>query len=121
MFCPLCQAEYRDGVGECENCHVDLVTSREEAESSPIRIWIGSTPQSLEKVLAAIDAEGIRYHLKERVNFVPSFRILGIPLTRMKSTFEFEVWVLRSEFARALAVIENSATRQDSALPPEQP
>jgi len=121
MFCPLCQAEYRDGARDCANCRVGLVPSREEAESAAIRIWKGDTPNSLEKVIAAIDAEGIRYHFKERVSFAPGFKFLGITVSRMKSKFEFEVWVLRSDFARALAVIEISAARHNPGQTLEQP
>lgn len=31
MFCPVCQLEYREGFTECNDCHVHLVASREEA------------------------------------------------------------------------------------------
>lgn len=31
MYCPLCQAEHRQGFTECSGCHIGLVATQEEA------------------------------------------------------------------------------------------
>jgi hypothetical protein len=35
MFCPSCQAEYRDGFTECSDCRIQLVTSLERTHTIP--------------------------------------------------------------------------------------
>jgi len=105
MFCPLCQSEYREGFTECNECHVHLVSSREEAQTSTERLWKGDRQQSLDRVLAALDAQGIPSHFKEIVNTTPPVSLFGIRLTPRKAKFEYEVWVLRSDLARAQGVI----------------
>lgn len=107
MFCPLCQSEYRDGFTECSDCHVRLVDSREVAQSSSERLWKGDRQHLFDRILAALDAQEIPFRFKETVNAAP--RILGISLTSSKSTFEFEVWVFRSDLERARAAIANLA------------
>ncbi len=107
MFCPLCQAEYRDGFIECCDCHVALVASSAEAHSAATRLWKGISQRKLDKVLAALDAEKISSHYKEIVNAAPQFTILGIPITPVRSTFEYEVWVFRSDLANARRAIQN--------------
>jgi hypothetical protein len=71
MFCPLCQAEYRGGIAQCNDCHVDLVTSLDEAQSTSARLWRGDRQRLLDQVLAALDAQGISSHFEEIVNTVP--------------------------------------------------
>ena len=105
MFCPLCQSEYREGFSECAECHVQLVTSREEAQASSVRLWKGSRQSLLDKILGALDAQSIPAHFKEIVNTSPQIAVFGIPLTPVRSTFEYEVWVLCSNFEKARAAI----------------
>ena len=114
MFCPLCQAEYRDGFIECSDCHLHLVPSREQAASLAVRLWKGDRRHTLSQVISAMNQQGICYHLNEFANVGPRLTILGIPVTPRKSTFEYEVWVLRSDFGRAQEVIGRlSDTDQD--------
>jgi hypothetical protein len=105
MFCPLCQAEYRDGVTQCSDCAVALVESRDVAQSSSAQLWDGDRQHLLDKILAALDAHGIPSHYKEIVNMGPQVQILGISLTPRKSTFEYQVWVFRSDLEKARAAI----------------
>jgi hypothetical protein len=105
MFCPLCQSEFRDGITECSDCHVQLVGSREQALASPELLWKGRRQTSLDKILAELDARSIPSYFKEIVNTTPQFSFLGIRLTPRKDTFEYEVWVLRSDRVLAHAAL----------------
>jgi hypothetical protein len=105
MFCPLCQSEFRDRITECSDCHVHLVGSREQALSSSELLWKGSRQNSLDTILAELDAQSIPAYFKEIVNTTPQFSFLGIRLTPRKPTFEYEVWVFRSDRERALAAL----------------
>jgi len=105
MFCPLCQSEFRDGITECSDCHVQLVASREQALSSSELLWKGSRQTTLDSILAELDALSIPSYFKEIVNTTPQFSLLGIRLTPRKPTLEFEVWVFRSDRERAQAAL----------------
>ena len=105
MFCPLCKAEYLSGVTRCNDCHVELVRSEDEARFGSVRVWKGTHQRVLDQVLAALDACAIPSHFEEIVNTKPQINILGIPITRVRSTFEYEVWVLRSDSDKAQAAI----------------
>jgi hypothetical protein len=101
MFCPLCRAEYRDGITECGDCHVDLVPSAAEARSASLRLWKGDRQHVLDRILAALDAQGIPSHFEEVVNTGPQISFFGKSLIPKKSTFEYEVWILASDMLRA--------------------
>jgi hypothetical protein len=105
MFCPLCQAEYRNGVVKCSDCHVDLVSSADEAQSVSARLWKGDRQHVLDHVLAALDSQDIRSHFEELINTSPRISIFGISLTPGKSTFQYEVRVLRSDLDRARSAL----------------
>lgn len=115
MFCPLCQAEYRDGVTECSDCHVALVSSLGAAHSSPRRLWQGNRQRTLDKVLAALDAQNIPSYFEEVVNKTQA-TFLGLPLTRFKSTFEYEVWVLSVDLERTRDTIAGLKTERASSV-----
>ena len=107
VFCPLCQSEYREGFTECADCHVHLVISRDQARASSARLWKGDRQHLFDEILAALDAQGIPSHFKQIVNMTPRITFLGIPLTPTKSTFEYEVWVFRSDLEKASTAIAN--------------
>jgi hypothetical protein len=108
MYCPLCQAEYREGFAECSDCRVKLVASAAQARSAAAQLWKGASQRALDKVLAALDAQGIASRFKEIVNARPQLTILGIPIGAVRSTFEYEVWVFRSDHENARRVIQNA-------------
>src|ERR1700730_940764 len=105
MFCPLCQAEYRDRITQCGDCHVDLLSSAAEARFATARLWKENRQHMLDNVLAALDMQGIPSHFEERVNTTPQVRFLWISFTPRKSTFEYEVWVLRSDMEKARSAV----------------
>ena len=105
MFCPLCQSEFREGITECSDCHVQLVDSSEQALSSSELLWKGIWQTSLDKILAALDGESIPSYFKEILNTTHQIPFLGIRLTPPKDTFEYQVWVFRSDRERAHAAL----------------
>lgn len=64
----------------------------------------------MDQILATLDSHGIPSHFKEIVNAAPQIKVFSISLTQ-KSTFEFEVWVLRSDLERAQAAVSASNVR----------
>jgi len=107
MFCPLCKAEFRDGFAECSDCHVPLVTTLREARSASALLWKGMFQTTLDRVLAVLDEQEIASCFKEIVNAKPSITIMGVPITPVRSTLEYEVWVFRTDLVRAKQAIES--------------
>jgi hypothetical protein len=107
MFCPLCEAEYRDGFTTCSDCRLALVHSSAEAHSVRSKLWKGDRQSYLDRILAELDSENIPSHFKELVNLNTRARILGIPIGPQRSTFEYEVWVFRADLERARMAIKS--------------
>ena len=105
MFCPLCLAEYRDGFIQCGDCQLGLVGSLDEAKNSSTRLWKGDRQRVLDKILDALDSADIPRRFEETVDTSFRVAVLRIPLKRRKSTFEYEVRILRSDVGRAQAAI----------------
>lgn len=103
MFCPLCQSEYRDGFTECSDCQVSLVATKAEAQAAPARLWKGDSERFMDRLLTALSAQGIPAHYKETVYAGPRISFLWFSYPK-RSTFEYEVWVFRSELQRAQAI-----------------
>lgn len=101
MFCPLCTAEFRDGFKNCSDCHVPLVATLEEANNGRARFWRGTCQEKLDRILGALDAQQIPSYFKEIVNMSPRISIMGIPIGKQVSTFEYEVWIFRHDSKRA--------------------
>jgi hypothetical protein len=99
MFCPFCQAEYRDGFAECSDCRVSLVTSQEQAKDLLATLWQGQSQYSQHCILEALRDEGIPCHSKIPVEF----RNGDVRLESLK--ISFEVWVLRKDIERAREAI----------------
>jgi hypothetical protein len=113
MFCPLCLAEYRDGIIQCRKCRTALVSSLSEAKESSKRLWKGNRRRTLDSILTALDVAAVPSHVEETVNNSARGWLLGIPLRPPKSTFEYEVRVLCTDEERAHVAIEGLET--DSA------
>jgi hypothetical protein len=106
-YCPLCIAEYREGLAICSDCRVALVATREEARSSRARLWKGDHQHDLDLILRELDANQIPAHYKEIVNATSRIRIVGIPIGPNRSAFEYEVWVLHKDLENARAAIQS--------------
>lgn len=115
MFCPLCQSEYREGFVTCDDCHVDLVGSREEAAASSVQIWTGERQSTLDEILAALDANEIRAHFEGEVDVSLGMRVLGMPLAQIKPTIQYAVWVLRADLEQAREAIGDIARLNEGA------
>jgi len=64
MFCPVCQAEYREGFTRCTDCDIPLVESiagdQPKAEMQGLALaWRGSDPTAFSAALAALKDAGI--------------------------------------------------------------
>jgi hypothetical protein len=114
MFCPLCEAEYRDGFATCSDCRVALVHSPAEARSGRRKLWKGDRQTYLDRILKELDSASIPSHFKELVNLNTRARILGIPIGPQRSTFEYEVWVFRADLERARMAIKGIVDVEDS-------
>ena len=59
----------------------------------------------LDSILAALDAQGIPVHFKQVVNVVPRKRWWFLWSVPGRPTFDYEVWVFRSDLETARAAI----------------
>ena len=114
MFCPLCQAEYREGFAECSDCHVSLIASFQDAQDSAILLWDGYRQGVLDKVLAALQALDIPSHFKEEheppgEGPLGLHRLLPLPLRLLRASTQlrphYKVWVLKGDIDKARSTI----------------
>jgi hypothetical protein len=107
MFCPLCQAEYRKGFTQCNDCHIGLTASLEEAQDAAVLLWEGRRQKVVDLVLEALAQQEIPSHFKEAPKPQPD--PLGLnklaPLVPMALEFNlrYEVWVLKEDLEKALS------------------
>jgi hypothetical protein len=122
--CLTCSALFAERNIAKDSPSVAIVTSvssvsAEEAQSASARLWKGNRQRTLDKILASLDAERIPSHFEEIVNVGPQITIFGIPLRPLKSTFEYEVWVLHTDVERARSAIGSSrmpVSKTDDAI-----
>lgn len=68
MYCPICRAEYREGIETCEDCRVPLVAelpSPQEDEQEPIEyVEILSTynPADIAVIKSILENEGLTFY-----------------------------------------------------------
>lgn len=78
-----------------------------EAHSSRSKLWKGDRQTDIDRILAVLDSENIPSHFKELVNPIARVTIMGIPIGPRRSTFEYEVWVFRTDLERARKAIKS--------------
>ncbi len=70
MFCPKCNAEYREGFYKCADCGVDLVDTRLQTPEDDIRyvemVEVFSTynPGDIAVIKSVLDGESIHYYFQ---------------------------------------------------------
>jgi hypothetical protein len=69
MFCPNCEAEYRDGFTRCSDCGVALVehlgeihSNTPEQSNAPEVLWTGTDPGMIGYIKDALESAKIPYH-----------------------------------------------------------
>lgn len=103
MFCPLCKAEYRQGINFCRDCKVNLVFSQEEAKRVPIALmWKGSSQGHFVRIIDALAASNIPCNGRSsaRSNQPISFSLwsfLGYSRRSIAKQMSWEIWVLESD------------------------
>lgn len=110
MFCPLCNAEYREGFAECSDCNASLVATLDEAAGSRVSVWKGESERELDRVLDALASGGIRYHYHDGLSPVPKIKLSTVPV---RPRFETEVWVLQDDRERAESAIRDLQSDSD--------
>jgi len=101
MFCPLCKAEYRQGFSTCSDCRIPLVGTEDEACHTDIdRLWKGEKRSEFDRVIAALTDAGIPFQPKEKLRPRVKLKLSSIPLS-LRSSFYYEIWVLRGDLERA--------------------
>ena len=65
MFCPICNAEYREGFLECTDCDVDLVEELEPQPEVPgfVKLATFFSEGDIAVVKASLDKSEIKYYL----------------------------------------------------------
>jgi hypothetical protein len=103
MFCPLCQAEYRQGFVTCNDCQIPLVALQAEAASAAESLWKGDDRRKCGRIVDSLNASGIPFYSKESAKKQPWpwISILFFRFMTPRPTFELEVWVLRADHDRA--------------------
>src|SRR5215469_2729451 len=114
MYCPLCKAEYRQGVSNCSDCQIPLVHSQEEAAAVPVAtVWEGGHRRIFELILQALGSAGIPSHGAESLERRPSswihtfLSVLPIFSAFVKSRplTHFSVLVLETDLPRAQSAL----------------
>lgn len=99
MFCPLCRAEYRQGITLCPDCNVALIPTLPavpgESPDDPFcSFWKGDSGREYSEICAVLDRENIPYKTVRREDHL--FNLAARPA--------FEIGVPASLFERAKAI-----------------
>src|SRR6266849_755481 len=127
MFCPHCQAEYRQGITECADCQVPLVPSLPDAQESLVDttsagplvpLWEGEDLALHTSLLQELDAAGIRYFSKPMGVFPGARKGDPFPIQPM-ARFGYQVAVLSLNLPQSKEILEKLLDQepQDMELP----
>ena len=122
VFCPLCKAEYRQGITICPDCNVALVPQLPEGEEHPegllVPLWAGEDPALHDRLLESLDEAGIRF-LDQPTGLDPRARRDDPLFIGRRPHFGFEIMVFSSQLAAARKVLETLLDEEpeDASLP----
>ena len=91
MFCPLCHAEYVEGVGACASCACALLPG--DAARPARVVWRVDHRELSRQVLAVLHSAGVPCHHKSKYDHWVYAVLWRRP--------EFQVWILKQDMARA--------------------
>ncbi len=127
MFCPVCKAEYRQGVTVCPDCNVALVPQSTivpgESPDDPFcAFWAGDDPRVHTEICALLDEAGIPYKTVRREDHL--FNIarqnalqIGVPY----SLYEKAKAALDEAFGIDTTMPDGSATDEETHVEEPEP
>ncbi len=124
MFCPQCEAEYREGITECVDCEVPLVEGPlpgvEHPEPDMVEVLETSDPSLLPVVVSLLQSAGIEPDVQgdEVMGVLPVGEFGGAGWTSDGHGLRTVVRVPRARAAEALellAGVEEESTEGDGA------
>lgn len=131
MFCPVCRAEYRQGITTCSDCEVALVPALPPARSAEVSpaekgrlepLWEGDDLALHASLLEALDTAKIPYFNKP-LSVYPGVRRADPFPVQPLTLFGYKVAVLSSDFQAAKQILEKLLDQEprDEMELPEQP
>ncbi len=109
MFCPVCKAEYREGITHCPECDDDLVSSlpdktresdalRDDPAQAAVVVWQGSDLLLADRILQVLEEAGVEVH---------SDRLLTLEMPVPFGRDSCGIWVHRNDELRARDLIRD--------------
>jgi hypothetical protein len=102
MFCPKCKSEYVDGMVECADCHIPLVTKlpkenkKGHDELKLVPIYATGDPGIIALIKSILESAGIPYFVKgEETQNLFGLGSLGLGYNNILGPLE--VWVREEE------------------------
>ena len=123
MFCPLCQAEYPEGILKCADCDVDLVSAFPSQQESSVgdadlhllRLWRGADPVLHSAVIAVLQGMDIPFFdnpPRDYENWLSAREQTGINL----GVPNYDVQVPESRFGEAVEALNELLAMRDRPL-----
>jgi hypothetical protein len=102
MFCPECEAEYRDGFTTCADCDVALVSAL--GETSLVSLGVAVSPEFVALFAAALEKAGIPYAIEAGT----ALRVLDgdVETIEVPEPWLARVWVMGSRLEEGQAIHE---------------
>jgi hypothetical protein len=127
MFCPLCKAEYREGLTTCPDCEAALLPSSPPVERDAaaakgplVPLWEGDDLRLHASLLEALDAAKIPY-LNKPLSVFPGVRRADPFPVQPLTQFGYKVAVLSSDFFDAKQILDRLQMEQPKLIElPEQ-